>query len=139
MIAPIAASLIAPRTSALIQPVAFSMINYLIGKKTSRRFFTVISIFFNYERGKRSYKSGKGYDNMNHLHKNFLVLLHPLNNIKIIKYFKYELRFNGVFSRDNLPEKVYIINLDNKKSKENHQVSLFVDKKTAIYFDFILD
>ena len=33
----------------------------------------------------------------------FLVLFHPLNNIEITNYFKYEPRFNGVFSRNNLP------------------------------------
>ena len=31
-----------------------------------------------------------------------LVLLHPVSNIKITKYFSYEPRFNGVFSRNNL-------------------------------------
>ena len=34
----------------------------------------------------------------------FLMLPHPLTNFKIQKYFKNEARFNGVVSRNNLPE-----------------------------------
>ena len=45
---------------------------------------------------------------------------HPLNNFEIRKYYENEPRFNGVYSRDNLPERssaetkdgVYIINFD---------------------------
>ena len=41
---------------------------------------------------------------------------HPLTNFEIQKYYENESRFNGVFSRDNLPKKVkdgtYVINLD---------------------------
>ena len=33
----------------------------------------------------------------------FLAPLHPLNNIEITNYFNYEPRFNGVYSRNNLP------------------------------------
>ena len=40
----------------------------------------------------------------------------PLSNFEIQKYHKNEPRFNGVFSRNNLPkkikDKVYIINYD---------------------------
>ena len=34
---------------------------------------------------------------------NILVLLHPSNNIEITTYFNYEPRFNGIFSKNNLP------------------------------------
>ena len=34
----------------------------------------------------------------------FLMPRHPLTNFKIQKYYKNEPRFNGVFSRNNLPE-----------------------------------
>ena len=34
----------------------------------------------------------------------FLVPLHPLNNIEITKYLNYEPRFNGAFSKNNLPK-----------------------------------
>ena len=30
---------------------------------------------------------------------------HPLTNFEIMKYYENESRFNGVYSRDNLPNK----------------------------------
>ena len=46
----------------------------------------------------------------------FLILPHPLTNFEIQNYYQNEPRFNGVFSRNNLPKKlkdgVYVINLD---------------------------
>ena len=42
--------------------------------------------------------------------------VHPLTNFEIQEYYKNELRFNGVNSRDNLPKTIkngaYVINLD---------------------------
>ena len=43
------------------------------------------------------------------------MLPHPLTNFEIEKYYQNEPRFNGVYSRDNLPEIKdggYVINLD---------------------------
>ena len=41
---------------------------------------------------------------------------HPLTNFEIEKYYQDEPRFNGVYSRNNLPKKIkegqYVINLD---------------------------
>ena len=41
---------------------------------------------------------------------------HPLTNFEIQKYYKNEPRFNRVFSRDNLPQKIkneaYVISFD---------------------------
>ena len=46
----------------------------------------------------------------------FLMPSHPLTNFEIQKYYQNEPRFNGVFSRNNLPKKIkdgaYVINLD---------------------------
>ena len=46
----------------------------------------------------------------------FLMSPHPLTNFEIQKYYQNESRFNGVFSRNNLPKKIkdgaYLINLD---------------------------
>ena len=42
------------------------------------------------------------------------------------------------FSRNNLPgikNGSYVINLDGKKSKGTHWVSLFMNRNTAAYFD----
>ena len=49
---------------------------------------------------------------------------HPLTNFEIQKYYKNELIFNGVFSRNNLPKKIkdgaYIINLDEYADAGTH-------------------
>ena len=61
-----------------------------------------------------------------------------MNNVEITNYFKYEVRINGVFSRNNLSrikDGAYVINLDDRNSKGTHWVSLFIDKNIAIYFD----
>ena len=64
---------------------------------------------------------------------------HPLTNIEISEYYKNELRFNGVYSRNNLPNKIkkgaYVINLDEYENTGTHWVSLFVKTNGAIYFD----
>ena len=61
----------------------------------------------------------------------FLVLLHLSSNIKITNYFNCEPRFNGAFSRNNLPRIKHganVINHDDKNSKGTHWVSLFLNK-----------
>ena len=48
--------------------------------------------------------------------KKALMPAHPLTNFETQEYYKNEPRFNGVYSRDNLPKTikngVYVINLD---------------------------
>ena len=41
----------------------------------------------------------------------FLMLPHPLTNFEIQRYYQNEPRFNGVFSRNNLPEKIKDFNV----------------------------
>ena len=44
----------------------------------------------------------------------------------------------GVFLRNNLSrikDGAYVINLDDKKSKGKHWVSLSIDRNAAVYFD----
>ena len=51
------------------------------------------------------------------------MLLHPLTNFKIQKYYQNEPKFNGVYSRNNLPkikDGVYVTNLDELKSIQTH-------------------
>ena len=60
--------------------------------------------------------------------------LHPLTNFEIQKYYKTEPRFNGVFSRNNLPKEIikdwaYIINLDEYANVGTHWIALFYKKK----------
>ena len=50
-----------------------------------------------------------------------------------------ELRFNGVFSRNNLPEKIksatYVINLDDYAGVGTHWAALFCKRNGIVYFD----
>ena len=70
---------------------------------------------------------------------NSLLPFHPLTNIEISEYYANEPRFNGVYSRNNLPNKIkkgaYVINLDEYENTGTHWVSLFIKTNEAIYFD----
>ena len=64
---------------------------------------------------------------------------HPLTNFEIQEYYQNEPRFNGVFIRDNLPNSIKsgacVINLDEYHDIGAHWVALYVNNKTATYFD----
>ena len=64
---------------------------------------------------------------------------HPLTNFEIQEYYRNEPKFNGVFSRDNLPYNIkngaYVINLDEYRDIGTHWIALYVNNKTATYFD----
>ena len=74
---------------------------------------------------------------------------HPLTNFELKEYYQNEPRFNGVFSRDNLPNNnkkkkkkeknikngAYLIILDEYRNIGTHWVALYVNNKTIIYFD----
>ena len=70
----------------------------------------------------------------------FLIPPHLLTNFEIQKYYKNEPRFNGVFSRNNLPKKkikdgANIINLDEYENTGTHWIALFCKKDEIIYVD----
>ena len=64
---------------------------------------------------------------------------HPLTNFEIIKYYENESRFNNVYSRDNLPNKIkdvaYVINLDEYSDIGTHWIALYVKNNDITYFD----
>ena len=64
---------------------------------------------------------------------------HPLTNFEIQKYYENEQKFNGAFSRDNLPKKIkvggYVINLDEYADVGTHWIALFCRKSKIIYFN----
>ena len=81
-----------------------------------------------------------GYGSKRPFYKNFLTLPpHLLTNFEIQKYYQNEPRFNGVFSRDNLPNNIkngaYVINLDEYRDIGTPWVALYVNNKTITYFD----
>ena len=64
---------------------------------------------------------------------------HPLTKFEIEVYYKNEPGFNGVYSRDNLPDKIkdgaYVVNLDEYSNIGTHWVALYANNKTVTYFD----
>ena len=64
---------------------------------------------------------------------------HHLTNFEIQRYYENELRFHGVFSRNNLPKKIkdgaYVINLDEYADVGTHWIALFCNRNEIVYFD----
>ena len=69
---------------------------------------------------------------------------HSLTNFEIQKYYKNESKFNGVYSRDNLPktnfndkikDEAYIINLDDYSHIGTHWIALYEKNNDVTYFD----
>ena len=62
---------------------------------------------------------------------------YPLTNFEIQKYYQNKVRFNGVYSRDNLPkikDGTYVINLDEYSDIGTHWVAQYVQNNVT-YFD----
>ena len=62
---------------------------------------------------------------------------HPLTNFEIQKYYQNEPKFNGVYSRNNLPKinRAYVINLDEYKSIGTNWIALYANANNIVYFD----
>ena len=62
-----------------------------------------------------------------------------LTNFEIQKYYKNESKFNGVYSRDNVPDETkneaYAINLDKYSDIGIYWVALYVSNNVVTYFD----
>ena len=69
----------------------------------------------------------------------FLIRPHPLTNFKIQKYYQDEPKFNGFYTRNNLPktkDDAYVINLEKYKSVETHWIALCVNSNNNVtYFE----
>ena len=69
----------------------------------------------------------------------FLMPSHPSTNFEIRKYYENGPRFNGIFSRYNLPKKIkdgtYVINFDEYADTGTHWIALFCKKNEIVYFD----
>ena len=66
------------------------------------------------------------------------MLPHPLTNLEMQKY-KNQPRFNGFFSRNNLPKKIMdgacVINLDEYADVGTHWIALFCNRNEIVYVD----
>ena len=64
---------------------------------------------------------------------------HPLTNFEIKAYYQNEPRSNGVYSRDNLLDKIkdgaYVVNLDEYSDIGPHWIALYINNKTVTYVD----
>ena len=64
---------------------------------------------------------------------------HPLTNFEIQKYYQNEPKFNGVYSKNNLPKKIkdgeYVINLDEYADIVTHSIALFYNRSGIVYFN----
>ena len=69
----------------------------------------------------------------------FLMLSHPLTIFEIQKHYQNEPRFNGLYSRNNLPKKLKdeanLINLDECSEVGTHWIVLFCNRSEIVYFD----
>ena len=56
-----------------------------------------------------------------------------------MKYYENDAKLNGVYSRDNLPNKIkdgaYVINLDEYSDIGTHWIALYVKNNVVTYFD----
>ena len=64
---------------------------------------------------------------------------HRLTKFEIQKYYENEPRFNGVFSRDNIPKTIkdgaYVINLDKYADVSIYWIALFCNGSEVVYFN----
>ena len=64
---------------------------------------------------------------------------HPLTNFEIQKYYQNELRYNGVYSRENLPKTIkngaYVINFDEYADVGTYWIALYCKNIEITYFD----
>ena len=63
---------------------------------------------------------------------------HPFTNFEIQRYYQNEPKFNGVYSRNNLPkikDGAYVTNHDEVKSIGTHWIALYVNGNNIMYFD----
>ena len=68
----------------------------------------------------------------------FLMPIRPLTNFEIQKYYQDKSRFDGVFSRNNLPKKIkdgaYVINLDEYADVGIYWIALFCNRNKIAFF-----
>ena len=67
---------------------------------------------------------------------------HPLLNFEIERYYRIENRFDNVYSRNNLPEKIkdgaYAVNLDEYAGVGTHWLLYFVTEVRFFFFSIAL-
>ena len=89
--------------------------------------------------GKGAVRAGEGFLRAGEGIKKALIPSHPLTNFEIKEFYENEPRFNGVYSRDNVPKTIkygaYVINLDEYADVGTHWIALYVKNNEMTYFD----
>ena len=64
---------------------------------------------------------------------------HSLTNFEIQKFYRMELIFSAVYSKNNLPKKIkngaYVLHLDEYADVDTHWIALFCNRSEIVYFD----
>ena len=66
------------------------------------------------------------------------MLPHSFKKIEELKYYQNEPKFNGIYSRNNLPkvkDGAYVTNFDEYKSIGTHWIGLYVNAENVAHFD----
>ena len=66
------------------------------------------------------------------------MLPHPLTKFEVQKHYQNESKFNGVYSRNNLPntkDEAYVIHLDEYESIGTHWTAQYANGNNIMYFD----
>ena len=66
------------------------------------------------------------------------MLPHSFKKIEELKYYQNEPKFNGIYSRNNLPkvkDGAYVTNFDEYKSVGTHWIALYVNAENVAHFD----
>ena len=88
---------------------------------------------------KGTLRAGEGFLSQEKGLKKALMLAHPLTNCEIQEYYKAESRFNGIYSRDNLPKTIkngaYVIHLDEYANVGAHWIALYLKNNEITYFN----
>ena len=106
--------------------------NILAGKWINRAGEGIVRVGYGNRKGRKA--TTKGHKKQN----GFFKPPHPLTNFEIQKYYHNQPRFNGVYSRDNLPkinDGAYVINLDEYSDAGTHWIALYVLNNNVTYFD----
>ena len=96
------------------------------------------SLLGNLLTGRGLHRTGQGMYRTGYGLKKTLIPFHPLTNFEIVDYFRRVKGFNGVFSRNNLPNLkngAYVINLDHSENTGTYWLVIFMEKDEVIYFD----
>ena len=71
----------------------------------------------------------------------FLIQPHPLTNFEIQNYYQNKPKSNGVYSRDNLPDKIkdgaYVIHVDDYSDTESHWIALYALHENVTFSDCV--